>query len=97
MCCHAPERARNPLPVELLPLAGEGTTICTMKIEAPTLPAELSFEKLQAYKSALRRHDLQRIAAGEATPHEIQQRNAVIRPPRRVEVVRFPEAELLEI
>ena len=68
-----------------------------MKIEAPKLPAELSFENLQAYKSALRRRDAQRIAAGEATPHEIQQQNAVIRPPRKAEVLHFPEAELLEV
>ena len=68
-----------------------------MKIEAPKLPAELSFEKLQAYKSALRWRDAQRIAAGEATPHEIQEQNAVIRPPHKVEVLHFPEAELLEV
>jgi hypothetical protein len=65
-----------------------------VKIEAPRLPAELSFEKLQAYKSALRRWDEQRIAAGEATPHQIQQQNSLIRPPRTAEVISFPEAVL---
>jgi hypothetical protein len=68
-----------------------------MKIEAPKLPAELSFEKLQLYKSAMRQHDVLRIAAGEATPHEIHSQNAVIRPPRKAEVLRFPEAELREV
>jgi hypothetical protein len=68
-----------------------------MKIEAPKLPAELSFEAVQAYKSALRRCDEQRIAEGEATPHEIQQQNAVVRLPRKAQVLRFPEAELLEV
>ncbi len=68
-----------------------------MKIPAPKLPAELSFESVQAYKSALRQHDAQRIAAGEATPHEVQQQNAVIRRPRRVEVLHFPEAEHPEV
>ena len=67
-----------------------------MKIEAPRLPAELSFEKLQAYKSALRRCDEQRIAAGEATPHQIQEQNALVSPPRIAEVLSFPEAELPE-
>jgi len=61
------------------------------------LPAELSFEKLQAYKSALRRLDEQRIAAGEATPREIQVQNSVIRTPQKAVVLHFPEAELLEV
>ena len=68
-----------------------------MKIEEPMLPAQLSFEKLQAYKCALRRRDEERIAAGETTPHEVQQRNSIIRTPRKAEVLRFPEAELLEV
>ncbi len=48
-----------------------------MKIPAPKLPAELSFESVQAYKSALRRHDARRIAAGETTPHEVHHQNAI--------------------
>ena len=80
-----------------MPSEARRVKVRAMKIEAPKLPADLSFESLQAYKSALRRRDAQRIAAGEATPHEIQQQNAVIRPPRKAEVLHFPEAELLEV
>jgi hypothetical protein len=87
-------RAGRQLPV--LPSNGRRVTIKAMKIEAPKLPSEPSFAKLQAYKCALRQRDAQRIADGEATPHEIQQQNAVIRPPRKAEVLHFPEAELLE-
>ncbi len=81
----------------VLPSAGRSIIVTAMKIEAPKLPAELSFEELQAYKSAWRRYDEQRIANGEATPHEIQRQNAVIRPPRKTEVGHFPEAEPLEV
>ena len=80
-----------------MPLAVVHGKLLPMKIEAPELPAELCFETLQAYKSALRRHDEERIAAGEATPHDIQQQNALIPPPRKVEVLHFPEAENLEV
>lgn len=68
-----------------------------MKIMAPTKPSELSFENLQAYKSALHWYDLQRIANREVTPSEIQLQKAVIRLPRKVQVKRIPKAELLEI
>lgn len=67
-----------------------------MKIEAPELPTELNFETLQSYKSAMRRWDQERIAAGHVTPHEVQEENALISVPRKVEVLHFPEAELLE-
>ena len=59
----------------------------------PELPKELSFEKVQAYKSALRRYDLARIAAGEATPEQIQRENSVVRKSKRAVILTFPELE----
>lgn len=65
-----------------------------MKIKEPELPAEITFEALQAYKDALREYDRKRIAAGEVTPAQVQSENSLIPWPSVAKVLRFPEAEL---
>ena len=67
-----------------------------MKITEPELPAEMTFETLQAYKAALREYDRKRIAAGEVTPAQVQSENSIIPWPSVAKVLRFPEAEFEE-
>jgi hypothetical protein len=64
-----------------------------MRIKEPALPAEMTFEALEAYKAALREYDRERIEAGEATPAQIQAENSLIPWPRQAKILRFPEAE----
>ena len=59
----------------------------------PKLPTELTFENVQAYKAALRRYDQARIAAGEATPAQIQQENSVLPKFKVARILNFPELE----
>ena len=67
-----------------------------MKARRPKLPAKLTFQSVQTYKSAMRRYDQRRIAYGEATAAQVQRENAVVKSARRVEILNFPEAELVE-
>jgi hypothetical protein len=64
-----------------------------VSIKEPELPAEWTFEALEAYRAALREYDRRRIEAGEATPAQVQDENSVIPWPCRARVLRFPEAE----
>jgi hypothetical protein len=60
-----------------------------MKLSPPTLPNELTFESVQAYKAAMRRYDRQRIERGEATPQQVQIENEIIHTPRTVRILTF--------
>jgi hypothetical protein len=63
------------------------------RVTAPELPDNLSFENMQAYKAALRCYDHARIAAGEATPDQVQRENSVIASSKAVAILTFPELE----
>ena len=63
------------------------------KVKAPQLPRVLSFESVQAYKSALRRYDRERIVNGEATPEQIQRENSPIPQFEQAVILTFPELE----
>ncbi len=65
-----------------------------MRMKEPELPADLTFEALEAYKAALREYDRERIEAGEATRAQVQAENSLIPWPHEAKVLRFPEAEL---
>lgn len=65
----------------------------SLKVKRPQMPAELTFESVQAYKEAMRAYDLARIKAGLATPHEVQRENEAIHLSERVELQDFPELE----
>ena len=62
-------------------------------IVPPQLPEEMTFENVQAYKAALRRYDQARIAAGEATPEQIQKENSVLPKFTHAKILNFPELE----
>ena len=60
-----------------------------MNLSPPTLPKELTFESVQAYKAACRRYDRQRIERGEATPQQVQYENEIIHTPKTVRIISF--------
>jgi hypothetical protein len=62
-------------------------------IAKPKFPDEPTFEKVQAYKAAMRAYDLARIKAGLATPHEVQVENEAIHATGPVTILNFPELE----
>jgi hypothetical protein len=61
--------------------------------KAPEVPKVFSFESVQAYKSALRRYDRERIESGEATPEEMQRENSLIPGSEEAVILTFPELE----
>jgi hypothetical protein len=63
------------------------------RAKVPEIPEDLSFERVQAYKSALRRYDRERIKSGEATPEEIQRENSLIPESEQPVILTFPELE----
>jgi hypothetical protein len=63
------------------------------RVVAPEFPKRLSVESVRAYKSALRRYDRARVAAGEATAEQIQQENSAVRRSKTAAILNFPELE----
>jgi hypothetical protein len=62
-------------------------------IAKPKFPDEPTFEKVQAYKAAMRAYDLARIKAGLATAHQIQIENEAVHVTGPVKILNFPELE----
>jgi hypothetical protein len=62
----------------------------------PKFPDEPAFEKVQAYKEAMRAYDLARIQAGLATPHQIQTQNEAVQITGPVRILNYPELEPAE-
>jgi hypothetical protein len=64
-----------------------------MKRKMPDIPEEMTFEKVQAYKAAMRRYDRDRIASGEATPEQVQWENEILHALSKKATLNFPELE----
>jgi hypothetical protein len=57
----------------------------------PALPEILTESSVKSYKEASRAYDAARIAAGIATPKEVQEQNSMIPPVRSHRILNFPE------